>query len=336
MASRLKVVVTDQVFPDVDREREILAEIDADLIVADGTRDGALAAARDADALLNTYLGIDADFIAGLERCRIVARYGIGVDNVDLAAAAAAGVTVTNVPDYCVEEVALHAATMIFALVRRLSDSERWYAQGAWGVDGIRPVRRLSELTVGLLGYGRIARKVAAIMRAAGARVIAHDPVVTETDDGTDLVSVDELLQRSDVLSLHAPLTAETRGIVNADAIARMPQGGYLVNTSRGPLVVMSDLVDALRSRRLAGAGLDVFEVEPPDVEAIGDVPGLLATPHTAFYSEAALRESQTKAATQIVKVLTGQAPDYPVASPAANAPLPASSTTRTSSEEQS
>jgi D-3-phosphoglycerate dehydrogenase len=336
MAKRLKVVVTDQVFPDVDREREILAEIDADLIVADGTRDGALAAARDADALLNTYLAIDADFVAGLDRCRIVARYGIGVDNVDLAAASAAGVTVTNVPDYCVEEVALHTATMVFALVRRLADAERWYAQGAWGVDGIRPVRRLSEQTVGLLGYGRIARKVAAIMRAADATVIAHDPMVLDSGDGTELVGLDQLLERSDILSLHAPLTPETRGIIDADAISRMPEGALLVNTSRGPLVVMSDLVDALRARRLSGAGLDVFEVEPPDVEAIGDVPGLLATPHTAFYSEAALRESQTKAATQIVKVLTGRAPDYAVASPAADAPSTTNSTTRTSSEEPS
>jgi D-3-phosphoglycerate dehydrogenase / 2-oxoglutarate reductase len=336
MASRLKVVVTDQVFPDVDREREILAGIDAELIVADGTREGALAAARDADAVLNTYLAIDADFLAGLERCRIVARYGIGVDNVDLAAASIAGVTVTNVPDYCVEEVALHAATMVFALVRRLSESQRWYAQGAWGVDGIRPVRRLSEQTVGLLGYGRIARQVGAIMRAAGATVIAHDPILTDAGDGTELVAFDELLARTDILSLHAPLTPQTRGVVNADALARMPAGSYVVNTSRGPLVVMADLLDALRSGQLAGAGLDVFEVEPPDVAAIGDVPGLIATPHTAFYSEAALAESQTKAATQIVKVLTGQAPDYAVASPTAGSPPPSSINTMTSSEEPS
>jgi D-3-phosphoglycerate dehydrogenase / 2-oxoglutarate reductase len=337
MTGRLKVVVTDQVFPDVDREREILAGIGADLIVADGTRAGALAEARDADALLNTYLAIDSDFVSALDRCRIVARYGIGVDNVDLAAAAAAGLTVTNVPDYCVEEVALHTATLVFALVRRLPEAQRWYADGAWGVDGIRPVRRLSEQTVGLLGYGRIARKVAAIMTSAGATVVAHDPLVRDSGDATELVDFDTLLERSDILSLHAPLTPDTRGIIDADALARLPRGGCLVNTSRGPLVVMSDLLEALRSGQLAGAGLDVFEVEPPDVAAIGDVPGLIATPHTAFYSESALRESQTKAATQVVKVLTGQAPDYAVASPAGSpSPMSNSSPTSTRSEEPS
>jgi len=313
MPSSHKVVVTDQVFPDVERERAMLAEIGADLVVADGTRAGALALAADADALLNTYLPIDADFVAGVPKCKIVARYGIGVDNVDVAAANAAGITVTNVPDYCVEEVALHAATLMFALVRRLPESQRWYADGAWGVDGIRPVQRLSELTVGLLGYGRIARKVAAFAQAGGAKVVAHDPMITESGDATELVTFDQLLERSDVLSLHAPLTESTRGIIDADAISRMPEGARLVNTSRGPLVKMSDLVDALKSGRLSGAGLDVFEVEPPDVKAIGDVPGLIATPHTAFYSEAALRESQTKASNQIIQILTGRPADYAV-----------------------
>jgi D-3-phosphoglycerate dehydrogenase len=316
MTRRLKVVVTDQVFPDVEREREILAGIDADLVVADGTREGALAAGADADALLNTYLPVDADFLARVPQCKIVARYGIGVDNVDLDAAAEAGITVTNVPDYCVEEVALHAATLVFALVRRLPESQQWYAQGAWGVDGIRPVQRLSELTVGLLGYGRIARRLAAYVHAGGATVVAHDPMLTESGDATELVGFDDLLARSDVLSLHAPLTDATRGIIDADAIAKMPAGARLVNTSRGPLVKMADLLDALHSGRLSGAGLDVFEVEPPDVAAIGDVPGLIATPHTAFYSEAALRESQTKAANQIVQVLTGRPADYAVNRP--------------------
>lgn len=329
MSTRRRVVVTDQVFPDVEREREILAGVDAELVVADGTRAGALALAQDADALLNTYLPIDADFLARLDRCQIVARYGIGVDNIDLAAASAAGVTVTNVPDYCVDEVAVHTATLIFALVRRLPESQAWYAKGAWGVDGIRPVERMSELTVGLLGYGRIARRVAAIARAAGATVIASDPMVEESGDATELVDHDQLLARSDVLSLHAPLTPETRGIINRDALRAMRWGSRLVNTSRGPLVVMDDLIDALRSGRLSGAGLDVFEVEPPDVAAIGDVPGLIATPHTAFYSEAALRESQTKAASQIVKVLTGQPPDYAVGPPPSQSPSSIASQTK-------
>lgn len=308
-----RVVVTDQVFPDVDTERELLASIDAELVVADGTREGALRLARGADALLNTYLPIDADFFGQLERCRIVARYGIGVDNIDLGAAKDAGIVVTNVPDYCVEEVATHALAMMLSLVRRLPESDVLMREGAWGVDGIRPVRRFSELTIGLLGYGRIARTVATFVRGLGAKVIAHDPFVESVDDDTRLVGLDELLASSDALSLHPPLTDETRGIIDADALAAMREDAVLVNTSRGPLVVHDDLVEALRRGGIRAAALDVFESEPPDPASVMDVPGLLTSPHTAFYSEAALAESQRKATTQIMRVLAGESAEYEV-----------------------
>lgn len=313
MSTRQTVVVTDQVFPDVDLERSILGEAGLDLVVADGTREGALALAGDATAMLNTYLPIDADFVSAAPQCKIVARYGIGTDNIDIAAAQRVGMVVTNVPDYCVEEVATHALTLVLALVRRLPESTRQLDEGAWGVDGIRPVSRVSELTVGLLGYGRIARRLAASVRLLGATVVAHDPYVTSVDDGTTLVGFEELLGRSDVLSVHAPLTPETRGVIDAEALRLLPRHAVVVNTSRGPLIVLADLLDALREGRLRGAGLDVFEVEPPDPEQLRDVPGLIATPHTAFYSESSLKESQRKAATQIVKVLRGEAPDYQV-----------------------
>lgn len=312
--SRYRVVVTDQVFPDVENERALLASIDAELVVADSTREDALRLGRDADALLNTYLPIDASFLAELEGCRIVARYGIGVDNIDLGAAAAAGVVVTNVPDYCVEEVATHALAMMLSLVRRLPEADALLRSGAWGVDGIRPVRRFSELTVGLLGYGRIARTLAGFVRALGAEVVAHDPYVDSVTDGTRLLAFEELLAQSDVVSLHPPLTEATRGIMDAGAFAAMRDDAVLVNTSRGPLVVHDDLVAALRSGQIRAAALDVFEQEPPDHASVAEVPGLLTSPHTAFYSEAALAESQHKAATQVIKVLSGETPDYAVA----------------------
>jgi D-3-phosphoglycerate dehydrogenase len=305
--------VTDQVFPDVEVERKVLQEIDADLVVADGTREGALELALDADALLNCYMPLDGDFIRSLKKAKIVARYGIGTDNVDLAAAADSDVVVTNVPDYCVEEVATHALTLILALIRRLPESQAFLMERGWGVDAIRPVSRFSDLTVGLLGYGRIARHLGVAAKALGATLITHDPFITETSDGTEVVSFEELLARSDVLSLHCPLTPETRGIIDTNALQQLPESAVIVNTSRGPLVKLADLIEALRSGRLRGAGLDVFEVEPPDPEQLRDVPGLIATPHTAFYSEASLRESQLKAATQVVKVFRGEKPDYPV-----------------------
>lgn len=309
---RFKVVVTDQVFPDTEVEQALLAEIGATLEVASGDRDEVLERAADADALLNTYMPLDADALSRLRGCRIVARYGIGVDNVDLDAARDRGIVVTNVPDYCVEEVATHALAFLLALLRRLPEGDRVLRAGGWGIADLRPMQRLSEITVGLVGIGRIGGALAGMLRACGARIIAYDPYAP-AQDGVELVDLDHLLATADAVSLHSPLTAETRGMIDRSALAKMQPHAVLVNTSRGPLVVLDDLLDALRAGTIRAAGLDVFEQEPPDPARLEDVPGLLATPHSAFYSEAALRESQTKAATQVVKVLTGGEPDYQV-----------------------
>jgi D-3-phosphoglycerate dehydrogenase len=310
---RFKVVVTDQVFPTVDLERELLASIGAELLVADGTVDGVARLASDADGLLNTYLPLRGETIAGLQRCRIIARYGIGTDNIDVAAASRAGITVTNVPDYGVEEVAAHAVAMMLALLRRLLEADRQVRGGGWGIDGLRPIRRISGLTFGLVGFGRIARRVAATLSALGATVIIHDPFVRAEPGLPKLVSLDELIAASDVISLHAPLTEATRGMFDEANLARTRPGAILVNTSRGPLVVMDDLAAALKSGQLGGAALDVFDTEPVQPGRLDGVPNLLVSPHMAYYSEESLRESQRKAATQVIKVLTGVDPDYPV-----------------------
>jgi D-3-phosphoglycerate dehydrogenase len=310
--ARYRVVVTDQVFPSVDLERELLAGADAELEVASGEPDEVLARAADADALLNTYFPIDADGMDRLERCRIIARYGIGVDNIDLDAARDRGVVVTNVPDYCVEEVAAHAVAMTLSLLRRLPDGEAVLRSGGWGIDRLRPIKRLSDCTVGVVGLGRIGRRVADLMGAFGVTVLGHDPYVTDAR-GVRVADLDELLATSDAVTLHCPLVPQTRGLIDADRLARMPEHAVLVNTSRGPLVVLDDLIDALRKRGIRAAALDVFESEPVDPERLEGVPGLLATPHMAFYSDAALAESQTKAATQVIKVLRGERPDYQV-----------------------
>ena len=311
--SRFKVVVTDQVFPSVDIERRLLAEIDAELKVADGTVPGVLALAADADGLLNTYLPIDAELFGKLGRCKIVARYGIGIDNIDVAAASRAGITVTNVPDYSVQEVAAHALAMMLSLARRLPLADALVRDGKWGIDQLRPLRRLSGLTFGLVGYGRIGRQLGLSISALGGNLLVHDPYLRPADGLPTLVSLDELVERSDVISIHAPATPETRGMFDAARISRMRRGALLINTSRGPLVVLADLIEALRSGHLGGAALDVFEKEPPDAARLRDVPNLLLSPHMAYYSEDSLKESQHKAATQVVKVLKGEAPDYPV-----------------------
>lgn len=307
------MVVTDQVFPSVEIERRLLAEIDADLEIADGTASGVAATAADADALLNTYLPIDAGLLGQLSRCRIVARYGIGVDNIDLKAAGQAGITVTNVPDYSVQEVAAHALAMILSLARKLPRADALVREGKWSIDHVRPIRRLSELTFGLVGFGRIARQLGASISSLGGKLLVYDPYLQPAEGLPQLVSLDELIAGSDVISIHAPATPETRGLFDAGRISRMRPGALLVNTSRGPLVVLDDLVAALRSGHLGGAALDVFEQEPPDPARLQDVPNLLVSPHMAYYSEESLQESQRKAASQVVKVLTGLEPDYPV-----------------------
>ena len=311
--SKYKVVVSDQVFPSVEVERGLLADIDAELTVASGDVESVLATAADADAILNTYLPWTADSIARLEKCRIIARYGIGFDNVDLKAAADAGIVVTNVPDYSVEEVATHALALILASLRKVVIANESVRSGTWNIDNFRPIRRLSTLTVGLVGYGRIARRIAAPLAALGAEVIAHDPYLQPGPDMPPLLELGTVLSRADIISLHLPLTDETRGIIDADTLSLMKPGSILINTSRGPLVDLDALASALRNGQIGAAGLDVFDVEPLDASRIAGVPNLIVTPHMAYYSEEALAESQRKAATQVIKVLTGEKPDYRV-----------------------
>lgn len=310
---RFKVLVSDQVFPDLTIERELLGAIGADLLVADGSAADVIRQGADADALLNTYLPIDAQVISVLKRCRIIARYGIGFDNVDLAAAKTAGITVTNVPDYCVEEVAAHAVAMILSLLRKLPEADARLRAGGWGIEGLQPIPRISGLTFGLVGYGRIARQVAAVVQSLGAALVVHDPYVAAGPGMPALVSLEELARRSDVVSIHVPLTPETQGLVNRTFLDLLSPSAILVNTSRGKLVVLDDLVTALRTGRLAGAGLDVFDQEPVEVSRIEGVPNLIVTPHLAYYSEQSLAELQRKATTQVVKVLSGAEPDYRV-----------------------
>lgn len=308
-----RVVVTDQVFPDVDLERQLIERAGGTLHVATGDREAVLRQCEDADALLNTYLPFSASDLARLTRCRVIARYGIGVDNIDLPAAKARGIAVTNVPDYCVEEVAIHTVTLILALVRKLRAADELVRGGGWGASSLGEMRRLSTLTLGLLGYGRIARTVAATLGPLTAGVVVYDPFVTVAESSHRLVDLSELAATADIVSVHCPLTPETRGLVDAKLIARMKPGALFVNTSRGPIVVIEDVVQALRDGHLGGAGLDVFATEPPDSTPFAPLPNLVVSPHSAFYSREAIAESQLKATTQVLKALRGEVLDYRV-----------------------
>ena len=312
------VAVTDSVFPNLDAARRVLLDLGAELrLAAAATRDAIMQAAGSADAVLVTYAKITGDMIREMPRCRIISRFGIGVDNVDIAAATAAGIVVTKVPDYCIDEVSDHAMALLLAAVRKIPFSDVRVHAGEWKMPSVVPIHRLRGTTLGLVGFGRIPQLVAPKARAFGMLVIASDPFVpTSVMDaaGVEPVTFDQLVERSDYISIHAPLTPETHHLFDAGVLGRMKPTSYLVNTARGPLVDEAALIDALNTGRIAGAALDVVEQEPP-------APGspllacrnLILTPHTGFYSDESLVELQTKATEEVVRVLGGQRPRNPV-----------------------
>lgn len=313
-----KVLITDHVFPNNDPERAILDGL-ATLVLAGPVSDAELIEkARDADAVLNCYRPLSADLLKSMSNCKIIARYGIGVDTIPVPVATERGIQVTNVPDYCIEEVADHSLALILAFTRGILRGVDQTRAGGWDVKSLRPIQRQRGRTLGLVGFGRIARALADRARALGYDVIAFDPHLPATAFATAKarsVDLETLFQESDVVSLHAPLTPETRHTVNAKSLATMRQGAVIVNTSRGGLVDYEAVVAALRSGHLGGAGLDVLEAEPPlpTSTPAADLPNLILTPHLAFYSEQALVELQVKAARQVRAVLEGRVPDYPI-----------------------
>lgn len=312
----LRVAVTDSVFPNLDTARGVLAAIGAELCLADGP-DAIVDVTRDADAILVTYAKITGEMIRRLSRCRIISRFGIGVDNVDIPAATAAGIVVTKVPDYCIDEVADHALALLLAAVRKIPFADSRVHAGQWSMPSVVPIHRLRGTTLGLVGFGRIPQLVAPRAQAFGITVIAADPFVPAevmTRANVESVSFDDLIARSDYISIHAPLTPQTHHLFNAGVFARMKTTAYLVNTARGPLVDEHALVDALDAGRIAGAALDVVEQEPPaPASPLLACRNLILTPHTAFYSEESLVDLQRKATEEVVRVLRGQLPMNPV-----------------------
>jgi D-3-phosphoglycerate dehydrogenase / 2-oxoglutarate reductase len=275
------------------------------------SEDDVIAAAADAAGLIVQWAPIGERALDGLPRLRAISRLGIGVDMVDVEDATRHGVAVANTPDYCLEEVALHATGLAFALLRGIVSQDRAVRTSDWEpVRGYPGARRPSVTTIGVLGFGRIGRRVVAGCLAFGFQVIVHD-VDALADPiraaGAEPVSWDELLARSDLLTLHAPLTAETRGLLDAAALARMKRGAFLVNTTRGELIDEQALAAALQSGHLGGAGLDVFAVEPlPANSPLRHLPGVILTPHSAWYSPDALCELPRRAAENLVGLLAG------------------------------
>jgi C-terminal binding protein len=317
MSQRPLVVVTDHL-AEAGVERAVLDPI-ADLVLLQ-TYDEAdvTALAADADVLLVFHdIKLTERTIAALTKCRGIVRCGVGFDNVDLKAAGSRGIVVCNVPDYGTEEVADHALLMLLALARRLLSAEQSVRAGRWDPTAIFGAPRLRGRTLGLIGCGRIGTAMALRGKALGMRVVFYDPFKPDGLEKSLGVErcwrLDDLLAQSQFLSLHCPLTAETRHILNADTLALLPAGAYVVNTARGPCIDVPALLDAIDSGHIAYAGLDVVEREPLDDERLRRHSRVLLTPHAAFYSVEAFAEMRSKGAEEALRLLRGEPVRNPV-----------------------
>jgi len=321
VSPRATVLMLD-FFEETKIEEEVLGDL-ADVVRVDPTSpvDDIVTRARTADAILLGLTPVDRQFIGHLERCRILARYGTGTDAVDVAAAHEAGIVVTNVPNFAVEEVAIHALTLALALIRRLPASIEQVRAGAWDFRAIGPVRRVSTMRFGVVGLGRIGLRLSELARAVGFDVVGTSLGETSgVAHGMRLATLDELLAASDIVSLHVPLSGGTRHLIDGRRLGLMKRGALLINTSRGGIVDTQALLAALRSGHLGGAGIDTVEGEPPTDPALAEAPDLLITPHVGFFSDESVAEMRTKAARQVRLALEGRPVEYPVEEEGSNA----------------
>jgi D-3-phosphoglycerate dehydrogenase len=313
--SRFKVLITDYAWPDLEIERRVLAEADAELTAAERPDASMLAAmAADVDAIMTNWAKVPEAVIAAAPRCRIVARLGVGLDNIDVDYCTRRGIPVTNVPDYCTKEVAEHALALLLSLARKVAFYHLATKGGRYDLQAGPPLRRIESQTLGIVGLGTIGRTLAAKALALGMRVVAADPVCSDPMPGVEFCPLEELLGRSDYVSLHAPLTRDTRQMIGLSQLARMKPTAYLVNTARGGLIDHAALAAALREGRLAGAALDVQETEPPDLsQPPYSDPRVVVTPHAAFVSVESLAELRHRAARQVAVRLAGGRPEHVV-----------------------
>jgi D-3-phosphoglycerate dehydrogenase len=312
---RFNVLLTDYAWPDVEIERQILAEIDAHLVVAPKDRQDAaslvaLAREHDVAAIMTNWAKVPEPVIAAAPNCRIVSRLGIGLDNIDVAYCTKHGIPVTNIPDYCLIEVAEHALALLLSLSRKVAFYHHETQSGRYELQAGPKLRRIEGQTLGIVGLGNIGRKLAEKARGLGLQIVAtsrkREPML-----GVEYVELDELLARSDYVSLHTPLVPETRHMFGAAQFARMKPTAYLINTARGGLIDHAALAAALDKGQLAGAALDVQDPEPPDLsQPPYNDPRVVVTPHAAFVSEESLANLRSRVARQVAARLTGSTPE--------------------------
>jgi len=310
-----EVVITDHTFDNLEATRNLLRPVGITLSVYQcRTQDEVMRVTKNAVAVLVNYAPIGRNVIQQMTRCRIIARYGAGYDNVDVREAKARGILVTNVPGESTDEVADHTMAVMLSMLRKIPQARELSRRDVWDATRVMPLPRLRGLRLGLVGFGRIARAVAQRALSFGMCVMASDPCIDDRVFQTAQVakvSLDDLLSMANVVSIHAPLNKATRHLIGRDELNRMKPDAYLINTSRGSLIDEQVLIEALENNRIAGAALDVLEVEPPSAtNRLLSLENAIVTCHCAGYSTEQQRMSQSTAAEQVLAVLEGRRPD--------------------------
>jgi len=306
-----KVVITDCDHGDIEEEKKLFPRIGAELVsVQVEEEEDLIRVCKDADGILNQYSLLTRRVLEALPRCKVIARYGVGVDSIDLRAATDLGIVVANVPDYCVDEVALQAVTLLMALIRQTVFFDQKIKSGHWDFRQGTPIHRIRAKTMGLVGCGRIGMEVARIVSALGMRVIVFDPYIQKAGGSVELVDLDTLFKESDFISIHCPLNESTRHLIGESAFVKMKKSPLIINTSRGPIIDEKALVEALKKGLVSGAGLDVMEKEPPDPEnPLLKMDQVILSPHMSFYSEESIKELKRRTAEGVADVLQGKWP---------------------------
>jgi D-3-phosphoglycerate dehydrogenase len=321
----LKAVVSDNGFPSLDLQRSVIEAAGFELREVQPkciTEDDVIARCGDADALLVQWAPITQRVMKALPKLRGVVRYGVGVDNIDLDAARELRIGVANVPTYCLEEVSNHALAMMLSLARRIPQDHAGIVHGGWGVGPYLPIPAFLDMTLGLVSFGAIARRVARKAKAFGFRIIAADPFLDDSvfaQEGVERVDMETLFRTADIISLHCPLVPATTHLIRRETIAPMKPGVLIINTSRGAVIRESDLVEALANGKVLAAGLDVFEKEPlPADSPLRMMRNVLLTSHAASVSLRAVEALQVKAAESARDFLQGKRPEGALVWPSA------------------
>ncbi len=316
METLFKVFVTDIVWPSLEEELKTLEPIGAILeYIPSYSPQMLLDSVADADAILTCWNQIPEAALQVASKCKVIGRYGIGVDNIPVKLATKLGMFVTNVPDFCLDELSDQVMAYVLAFARQLLELDGRVKSGVWDRETEFPIRRLRGQVLGLVGFGHTARAVVPKAKAFGLKLLVHTPRLhsSQLPEGVTLASsLDELLACSDYVSIHAPLTEETEGLMGAKSFRTMKKSAILINTSRGPIIDEKALNAALENQEIAGAAIDVLSVEPP-VQPIPwrNQPNVLLTPHSAFYSRESLKELARKGAENVSLVLQGKRPTH-------------------------